>query len=97
MPGTCRPVAHILLNERCSLNSRRLLICNLLMRCSEHRFKLHLVQQPKETVSLKKKQGGETPLCVEGGRPSRPGRAGAGSCLPGRRRGMAAVNTFFLE
>ena len=48
--GTCGPVAHILWTGCWSPDFRRLLICYLLTRCSEHRFKLHLVQQPKETV-----------------------------------------------
>lgn len=49
MLGARGPVACILWTEGVS-DSRRLLICYLLMRCSEHRFILHLVQQPKETV-----------------------------------------------
>lgn len=65
VPGTRGPVTRISLNERCSLNYRRLSICYLLMRCSEHRFKLNLVQQPKETVGRKKKRKKEErPLCV---------------------------------
>lgn len=75
-----RVLQHTLSNGWCSLNSRRLLICYLL-RYSEHRFKLHLLQQPKETVRLKKKKKGETPLCVEGAWPSQSSRAGTGSCL----------------
>lgn len=77
-PGTRGPVTHIFLNGRHSPDPRRLLIRYLLMKCSEHRFKLHVAQQPRETVGLKKKKPKEErPLCVwrVGGLPSRPGRS----------------------
>lgn len=98
-PGTRGPVTHIFLNGRRSPDPRRLLIRYLLMKCSEHRFKLHVAQQPRETVGLKKKktEGGETPLCVEGGRPPVPAgpepAAVSGAC----RSWTAAVNTSFLR
>lgn len=81
-PGTRGPVTHIFLNGRRSPDPRRLLIRYLLMKCSEHRFKLHVAQQPRETVGLKKKNRRRRDPSVCGGwAASRPGRAGAGSCL----------------
>lgn len=63
-PGTRGPVVCTLWTGWCSPDSRRLLICYLLTRCSEHRFKLHLVQQPKRDCGSLKKEEEERPLCV---------------------------------